>query len=114
MKLAVALASAALLAACADVPTHAQYHRPSQPAPRDYWGYERGQQAPANISEAEAEQLREQVVMLKAQRATLANNLPRVSDPRTRSDHIRTINDIDAQLQPLEYRLRAAGRPVPR
>jgi hypothetical protein len=116
MKLAFALASLAVLAACSDVPLSAPAHGRPPPvqASRDHWGYQPGQQAPSIISDAEAASLTDEVINQKAMRSTLANNLPRVTDPATRAQHIRIINEIDARLQPLEYRLRAAGRPVPR
>lgn len=118
MKLALAIAGLAVLAACADVPTDRHYPGPGlgwgqQQGPRS-WGYERGQAAPALISEIEAQQLTDEVTQLKAQRGALASNLPRVTDPARRREQMRAIDDINGRLEMLEYRLRAAGRPVPR
>jgi hypothetical protein len=119
MNHAAVLASLLALTACSNVSQSAPgdwgYESGRQgPAPRNWGGYEPGQRAPTVISEVEAQTLGEQVVDLKAQRATLANNLPRVTDPATRARFARNIDELNAHLQLLEYRLRAAGRPVPR
>ncbi len=81
-----------------------------QGPPQD--GYRPGQQAPSIISEYEFEQLREQLISARSQRQTLVTNLPRVTDPATRSEHIRSIGMLEERIRMLEYRLRAAGRPV--
>ncbi len=104
MKKTLVLASmAALVGACSSVP-------PSGP---QEWGYKPGEQAPRLISEAEAETLTAQVAEIKAKRREIADGMRTVSDPAVRAQRLRTIEEFTQQLQPLEYRLRAAGRPVP-
>ena len=76
-------------------------------------GYKPGESAPARISEAEAETLTTQYLDLKGQRTTMVNALNATSDPAARSRYARAIDDLSRNMQPLEYRLRWAGRPVP-
>lgn len=105
MKNQVAMALlAALLGACAN--------SPPQSAPPQ-WGYQPGQQAPSVISEAEAETLTAQVAEIKAHRKQARDSLFSVTDPAARAQRQQLIDKLTVQLQPLEYRLRAAGRPVP-
>lgn len=105
MKNPIALALlTALVAACAS--------SPPQSAPPQ-WGYQPGQQAPSVISEVEAETLTAQVAELKALRKQAHDSLFSVTDPGVRAQRQQQIQKLTEQLQPLEYRLRAAGRPVP-
>ena len=100
------LAPAALLmAGCAS--------QPQQNAPAN-WGYQPGQQAPSVISEAEAETLTSQVAEMKAKRKEIRDGMYAVTDPNVLRQRQGIIDAINQQLQPLEYRLRAAGRPVPK
>lgn len=77
------------------------------------WGYKPGEAAPAGISEAEAETLTTQYLDLKNQRSTLETALPTINDPAARQRFVQSINTLNQHMAPLEYRLRAAGRPVP-
>jgi hypothetical protein len=101
MKHLLNLVCVATLAACA-----------TQSGPGG-WGYEPGQGAPSVISESEATQYTEDVISLRAQRDSLRTNLPNVRDPATRANHIRSIDTLSENIRMLEYRLRAAGRPLP-
>lgn len=76
-------------------------------------GYKPGESAPSGISDSEAETLTAQYVDLKNQRTTLVNALATTSDPATRTRFTQSIDILNRHMQPLEYRLRAAGRPVP-
>lgn len=104
LAIPASLSLVALLGGCAG---------PQQSAPAN-WGYQPGQQAPRLISEAEAETLTTQVGDLKAQRRQARNNLVSSGDAARRAQWQAEINNLTERLQPLEYRLRAAGRPVPR
>ncbi len=99
---AAALAVLALLAGCA-----------TNQGPPSGGGYLPGQSAPANISEAEAETLTTQYLDLKNQRMTMLNALNSTSDPGARARFSKAVDDLDRNMQPLEYRLRSAGRPLP-
>lgn len=76
-------------------------------------GYLPGQSAPAGISEAEAETLTIQYTDLKNQRTTMVNALNSTSDPASRARFAESVDILNRHMAPLEYRLRAAGRPVP-
>ncbi len=76
-------------------------------------GYKPGESAPARISEVEAETLTTQYLDLKSQRTTMVNALNSTGDPAARSRYAQAIDDLSRHMQPLEYRLRSAGRPVP-
>ncbi|MGE0333177.1 MAG: hypothetical protein AB7P37_21060 [Ramlibacter sp.] len=76
-------------------------------------GYKPGESAPARISEAEAETLTAQYLDLKNQRTTLVNAMATTSDPATRTRFSQSIDILNRDMQPLEYRLRSAGRPIP-
>lgn len=104
MKTASALACLALVAGCADAPRQGPAN----------WGYQPGQQAPSVISETEFEQLTSQVIDFRNQRNTLAGIVRTTQDANVRSQHLRSIDDLNGKIQMLEYRLRAAGRPLPR
>lgn len=99
---AAALAALALLVGCA-----------TTQSPPSGGGYLPGQSAPAQISEAEAETLTTQYLDLKGQRTTMVNALNATGDPAARSRYAQAIDDLSRHMQPLEYRLRSAGRPVP-
>jgi hypothetical protein len=107
----IALASLALFGACASSPSGPGGGTQLAPAA---WGYKPGETAPSVISESEFEQLTEQVLNYKAQRNTLRGIVRTSNDPAVRAQHLRSIDDINGKLQMLEYRLRAANRPVPR
>ena len=92
----------ALLAGCA-----------TTQSPPSGGGYLPGQSAPANISEAEAETLTTQYLDLKNQRTTMLNALNSTSDPGARARFAQAVDDLNRNMQPLEYRLRSAGRPLP-
>ena len=76
-------------------------------------GYGPGRPAPSVISENEAETLTQQVIDFKAQRNTLRGLLANEPNPSVRADRMRDLDRVNRVLQELEYRLRAAGRPVP-
>lgn len=102
MKTTLAAASLATLAACS-APS-------SGPAA---WGYRPGESAPAVISESEFNSLTEQLTDLRNQRAELQRVASRTADPLRRAEHVRGIEKLDSMIAPIEYRLRAAGRPLP-
>src|SRR3954467_2819508 len=104
MKTALSLATLVLLAAC-------QTTVPSGLA--DY-SYKPGERGPATISEMEYEQLTGQVVDFRAQRSTLLEIVRTSPDPATRARHQAGIEDLTGKIQYVEYRLRSAGRPLPR
>lgn len=98
----LAAAALALLAGCA-----------TTQGPPVGGGYKPGESAPARISEVEAETLTTQYLDLKNQRTTMVNALNASADPAARSQYARAIDDLNRNMQPLEYRLRSAGRPIP-
>lgn len=81
-------------------------------APRQAYYPERRLPPPTVISDSEAQQLTEHLVSARAQRATLVNNLPRVTDPGTRSEHIRSIRMLEERIRLFEHQLVSAGRPI--
>ena len=99
---ALALAALAALSACT-----------TTQGPPVGGGYKPGESAPVRISEAEAETLTTQYLDLKNQRTTMVNALNASADPAARSHYARAIDDLNRHMQPLEYRLRSAGRPSP-
>lgn len=103
MKQLWSLVPALLLAACVSNP-------PSGPA---HLGYPPGQNAPAQISEYEAETLTSQYLEFKLKRQEMSAALGATHDPATRSRYIQNINELTRAMEPLAYRLRAAGRPLP-
>jgi len=104
MKIALSLATLALLGACASVPQ-------SGPA---QWGYKPGETGPTVISEAEFETLTQQITDLQNQRATQRNAVRVTADPAGRAQLLRSIEGLDDKIRMIEHRLRTANRPVPR
>lgn len=102
MKYALPLIAAAALAGCATT---------DQGPPQ--WGYQPGQRAPAQISEVEAEALTSQYRDYKLKREEIQRAQAASSDPNTRARYATIINDLSRSMEPLEYRLRSAGRPIP-
>lgn len=103
MKTALALSCLALVAGCASTPR-------SGPAE---WGYKPGQSAPSVISDSEFEQTTGQIHELMAQRSGYTTALRTAPDADTRARYLRNIDDLNGRIRMLEYRLRAANRPVP-
>jgi len=100
MKALLALASAGcLLAACTT----------SGPAA---YGYKPGEAAPGVISESEFASLTLSLTDLRHQRLTLSRLAANPSEPR-RLEYLRQVAEMDRTIGLLEYRLRAAGRPLP-
>jgi hypothetical protein len=91
-------------------PSRAAPPRPQGPAS---WGYQPGQAAPSRISEAEAETLTSQYLEFKLKRDEIARVQAATSDPNGRARYGQMIDELSQSMAPLEYRLRAAGRPVP-
>lgn len=113
MKYIFSLAGLAVLTACADVP-QSQFAGGDYRPPPANWSYRAGPPVTGIVPLVDAEVVTEEVVSLRAQRATLLNNLPFVRDPAKRAEHLRTIGELNYRAEMLEYRLRAAGLPVPR
>jgi hypothetical protein len=103
MRHAIALIALATLVGCATT-------APQGPAA---WGYQPGQAAPSRISEAEAETLTSQYLEFKLKRDEIARVQAATSDPNGRARYGQMIDELSQSMAPLEYRLRAAGRPVP-
>lgn len=103
MRHALALIALAALAGCAST---------TQQGPAEY-GYKPGEAAPAVISEVEAETLTTQYREFKLKRDEIASAMAGTSDPNSRAGYAKIIDDLSRSMQPLEYRLRSAGRPVP-
>ena len=110
-KLLLLLPGAALLASCAGSDPYYHGGRPPQGPPQ--YGYGHGESAPTVISEVEFNQLTESLTDLYNQRATLAHLIPRTPDPMARRRYAADIDGLNARIAPMEYRLRAAGRPLP-
>ena len=108
-KLLPLLLPAVLLAACAS----GDYYggRPPQGPPQ--YGYKPGESAPTVISEVEFNQLTEGLTDLYNQRHTLAGLMRTTPDPMARNRYAADIDGLNARIAPMEYRLRAANRPLP-
>jgi hypothetical protein len=77
------------------------------------YGYKPGESAPPVISESEFNQVTESLTDLYNQRATLARLLRTSPDAGARARYAGDIERINGLVAPMEYRLRAAGRPLP-
>jgi hypothetical protein len=99
-----------LLSACA-VTDFGRGGPPAQGPPQ--YGYKPGESAPAVISETEFKQLTESLTDLYNQRATLARLVRTSPDAAARARYAGDIERMNASIAPMEYRMRAAGRPLP-
>ncbi|MBX3657357.1 MAG: hypothetical protein KIS62_05675 [Ramlibacter sp.] len=77
------------------------------------WGYKPGESAPQVISEAEAETLTTQYRDFKLKREEISNAMAATRDPGARARYAQIIDDLSRSMEPLAYRLRSAGRPLP-
>lgn len=119
MKTALILASAALLAGCAGTEAYRDspggYGGPGNWGGPGVWRMPDGQQPPPSIiSESEAEQLTNQIIDFRAKREEMRLDQMRQPDPYVRAQRQQTIDQLTQAIIPLERRLMAAGRPLPR
>jgi len=98
----IVIAALAALAACT-----------TTQGPPSGGGYLPGQGAPTGISEVEAETLTSQYREYKLKREEISAAMAGTSDPNARAYFANIINDLTRSMEPLAYRLRSAGRPLP-
>ncbi|MDO8277661.1 MAG: hypothetical protein Q8K31_08655 [Burkholderiaceae bacterium] len=118
MKSILLLSCVALLAGCAGP----EAYRDGYGSPGNYgyggpigWGMPGGQPpAPSYISETEFEQLTTQINDFRAKREEMRLDQMRQPDPYVRAQRQQTIDQLTQAIIPLERRLMAAGRPLPR
>ncbi|MBC5764986.1 hypothetical protein [Ramlibacter albus] len=114
MKNLAVLASIATLSACVSTGPRVQSGGAPPPpqGPAEY-GYKPGESAPTIISEHEFEQLTMQLTDLYNQRATLGQLWRGTADSAQRARYASDIDRLNRMIAPLEYRMRAANRPLP-
>lgn len=113
MKAALILTCAALLAGCAG--PEAYRGGPGGYGGPGGWGMPPGQPPPPSIiSDTEAEQLTNQIIDFRAKREEMRLDQMRQPDPYVRAQRQQTIDQLTQAIIPLERRLMAAGRPLPR
>lgn len=112
MKNLTLLASIATLSACVSPGPRVDPSAPPPQGPAQY-GYKPGESAPTVISETEFEQLTAQLTDLYNQRATLGQLWRGTADSAQRARHAADIDRLNRMIAPLEYRMRAASRPLP-
>lgn len=108
--IALLLVPAVLLSACA-VTDFGRGAPPVQGPPQ--YGYKPGESAPTVISESEFDQITQSLTDLYNQRATLARLVRTSPDAAARARYAGDIERMNASIAPMEYRMRAAGRPLP-
>ncbi|MDP3136030.1 MAG: hypothetical protein Q8N17_06810 [Burkholderiaceae bacterium] len=116
MKNALILTCVAMLAGCAGPDAYrGGYGGPGGYGSPGGWGM-RSEQAPppSVISETEAEQLTNQITDFRAKREEMRLDQMRQPDPYVRAQRQQTIDQLTQAIIPLERRLMAAGRPLPR
>jgi hypothetical protein len=113
MKTLTVLASMAVLSACVSTGPRVQSGAMPQPQGPVEYGYKPGESAPTVISEYDFDQLTLQLTDLYSQRTTVGQLWRSTPDPTQRMRFAGDIDRLNRLIAPLEYRMRAANRPVP-